>query len=100
MPDTESLPAIQAEAEIPEPATEAVLRDFMKTVEGGLTEYDVAVDNDNAPLVIEPGRDDELDMKLYKNVDPLSPLHLARHVPKYAGCPGCDMGKTSKSHSR
>ena len=69
----------------------------MKTFEGSLTDHDTAVDNDNIPLVIESDRGDELDTKLYKNKDPLSPLHLACRFPKCAGCPGCGTGKTTKA---
>ena len=40
-------------------------------------------------------------MKLYKNLDPLSPDHFAWHLLKIAkGCSGCDCGKTFKSNSR
>ena len=54
----------------------------MKTFEGGLTDHDTAVDNDTIPRVVETDHhDDELDMKLYKNEDPLFPLHLACHLP-------------------
>ena len=82
--DAESLPAIPLEAVLLEPAIEAVLQDFMKTFEGGLTDHDTAGDNDNIPLVIEADHhDDELDMKLYKNEDRLSPLHLSCCLATY-----------------
>ena len=68
-----------------------------------MPKYESAIDNDDdIPLLItdETDSEAELDMRLYTNIDPLSPHHLACHLPKVAGCPGCDMGKTTKSHSR
>ena len=55
-----------------------VLQNFMKTLEGGLTKYDFEIDNDDGiPLFVSADTDSEaeLDMKLYTNIDPLSPHH-------------------------
>ena len=74
----------------------AVLQDFVKTLGGGLAKHDFATDNDDArPLLVsaETDSDSELDVKLYTNIDLLCPHHLACHLPKAAGCPGCDMGR-------
>ena len=60
------------------------------------------VDHDDIPLLFDPDTDaeDELEMKIYKNRNPLSPDHLALHLPKCKGCSGCDKGTSFKSHSR
>ena len=71
-------------------------------MEGGLPEYDGKIDDDKILLLVNEGSDseNELDMKLHLNIDPLSACHLSCHLPKCAGCPGCDIGKTNKHNSR
>ena len=80
------------------------LQQFKRILDGGLFVYNVAVDLDNVgiPLFLDNDTDSEreLDCKLCKNIDPLSPAHLACHLPKCAGFRGCDMANTPKSQSR
>ena len=69
----------------------------MKTLIGGVTDYDTAIDDD-IPFFISPDTDvdDELAMKVYKNIDPWSPHHLACHLAKCAVCTGVIWANTLK----
>ena len=69
--------------------TDDALHNFKWSLDGGLTFQDAAIDKDNVPLVSDTTTDveDELELKLYKDIDPLSPFHFACHLPKCAGCP-------------
>ena len=66
----------------PTPQDDTVPQNLMKTLEVGLNTYDSAIDDENMPLLItdEIDSEAELDMKLYANIDPLSPSHLALNV--------------------
>ena len=101
-PNAEHFPAIELATEPAESAEVAVLRNFIRTLEGGPSKFHAEVDDHDILLLLIENTDaeDKLDMKIYKNQDPLSPDHIALHLPKCKGCSGCDMGKTFKSHSR
>ena len=88
----EPIPAIELATEPDEAAGVAVLHNFIKTLEGGPTKYDADVDNEDSPFLLEDNTDaeNELDMRVYKNQDPLSPDHVSLHLPKCQGCSGCD----------
>ena len=67
-----------------------VSRNFIRTLEGGPTKFDADVDGNDILLFLKENTEaeDELDMKIYKNQDPLSPDQLALHLPKCKGCSG------------
>ena len=73
----------------------AVLHNFIKTLEGGLTKYDADVDKEDIPFLLKDNTDaeNELGMRVYKNQDPLFPDHFSLRLPKCQGCLGCDWGK-------
>ena len=100
--NAERIPAIEMTTELDESAEVACLRNFTRTLEGGPSEFGAEVDDNDIRSFLHENTDaeDELDVKIYKNQDPLSPDHLALHLPKCKGCSGCDMGKSFKSHSR
>ena len=74
----------------------AVLKNFIRSLEGGPSKFDVEVDDGVVLLLLNENTDaeDEFEMAIYKNQDPLSPDHLALHLPKCKRCSGCDIGKT------
>ena len=72
---------IEAEPELRSPRDVEVLQQFKQTLEGGLTLHDAAIDkHDEPPLLLDNDSDAELDTKLYKSIDALSPEHLATHL--------------------
>ena len=73
------IPAIELATELGEAAEVAVLHNFLKNVKGGQTKFDADVDNHNMPCLLENNiySVDGFDMKLYKNLDPLLPDHVA-----------------------
>ena len=83
LPVTEVSSAIIAEPELCSLRREEILQQFKRTLDGGLAVHDAAIDKDD-PLFF---------------IDQLSGTHLACHLPKCLGCPGCDMGKTPTSHA-
>lgn len=77
------------------------LQPFQRIFDGGPTEYDGEIDNDQIPVTcVDRETEEELDLKLRADVNPLSAEHLATHVPESVGCARCAMGKTAKSRSQ
>ena len=88
--DAELIPAIDVAVEIEESADVSVLKNFIRTVEGGRTKFDAEVDDDQIFFILGDNTDAEhaFDMKIYDNYDPLSCDHLALHLQKCKGCSG------------
>ncbi|CAK0849503.1 unnamed protein product, partial [Prorocentrum cordatum] len=51
------------------------------------------------PLLLDAAIDPD-PQKVHSDIDPMSPSHLATHLPKCAACEGCNFGKTVKSRSQ
>ena len=94
----EPIPAIDLATELDDAARLAVLHNFIKTLEDGPTKYDADVDKEHNILLLEDNTDaeNELDMRVHKNPDPLSTDHFSLHLSKCHGCSGCDWGKIVK----
>ena len=74
--NAEPIPAIELATEPDESAEVAVLRNFIRTLEGGPSKFDAEVDDNEIRFFRNENTEaeDELDMKIYKNQDPFSPL--------------------------
>ena len=57
---------------------------FISSLEGGPSKFDAEVDEGVIHFLLKqnPDAEDELEMNIYKNQDPLSLDHLAWHLPK------------------